>query len=69
LQPLSFPGPNLPSSNHFITLADGWQFGGGYAVLLLHGFFIAKETGTYTFQSRSKLDPRLMMRVRLSRGK
>jgi len=53
LQSLSFSTPNWPSSNYFITLADGQHFYSAYAALLLQGFFIAKETGTYIFQSRS----------------
>lgn len=51
---LSFSNPNWPSSADLsITLSDGQTFDGNYGALLLQGFFIARETGTYTFYTTS----------------
>lgn len=50
-QSLDFASPDWPSSETTITLSDGQSFDGSQAALLLQGFFIAAETGTYTFSS------------------
>ncbi|KAJ4348832.1 uncharacterized protein N0V89_010210 [Didymosphaeria variabile] len=51
LTSLSFSTPNWPSGSSTLTLSDGRSFVSDQAALLLQGFFIAKETGTYTFSS------------------
>ncbi|KAK6193326.1 hypothetical protein LQW54_012588 [Pestalotiopsis sp. IQ-011] len=51
LQSLTFSTPNWSSGSQYLTLSDHAAFLATQAALLLQGFFIAKETGTYTFAS------------------
>ncbi|KAH8666834.1 GLEYA domain-containing protein [Xylariales sp. PMI_506] len=53
LQSLSFSTPNWPSGSTALTLSDrgGASFDASQAALLLQGFFIARQTGTYTLSS------------------
>ncbi|KAK6068358.1 hypothetical protein SCUP515_09644 [Seiridium cupressi] len=51
LQSLTFSSPNWPSGSQYLTLADHSAFLASQAALVLQGFFIAKETGKYTFTS------------------
>ncbi|KAK9418671.1 putative GLEYA domain-containing protein [Seiridium unicorne] len=51
LQSLTFSIPNWPSGSQYLTLADHSAFLASQAALVLQGFFIAQETGTYTFTS------------------
>lgn len=50
---LTFSTPNWPSGSDYLTLSDGQEFYATQAAVLLQGFFIASETGTYTFSSSS----------------
>jgi hypothetical protein len=52
LPSLSFSTPNWPSGSSTLTLSDSRAFSSDQAALLLQGFFIAKETGSYTITSR-----------------
>ncbi|KAL6407697.1 putative gleya adhesin domain protein [Ilyonectria robusta] len=52
LQSLSFSTPSWPTGSTLLTLADRRKsFESSQSALLFNGFFIAKETGTYTFTS------------------
>lgn len=51
LTSLSFATPNWPSGSLDLTLQDHAAFPATQSALLLQGFFIAKETGTYTLSS------------------
>lgn len=52
LQSLTFSTPSWPTGSTFLTLADRTiSFESSQSALLFNGFFIAKETGTYTFTS------------------
>ncbi|KAI1873855.1 uncharacterized protein JN550_003124 [Neoarthrinium moseri] len=51
LQSLSFSTPNWPGGSQYLTLSDHAAFLETQAALLLQGFFIAQQSGTYTFYS------------------
>ncbi|ETS84401.1 hypothetical protein PFICI_02426 [Pestalotiopsis fici W106-1] len=51
LQSLTFNTPNWSGGSQYLTLSDHSAFLATQAALLLQGFFIAKQTGTYTFSS------------------
>ncbi|KAH8199362.1 hypothetical protein TruAng_006494 [Truncatella angustata] len=51
LQSLTFSTPNWSGGSQYLTLSDHSAFLATQAALVLQGFFIAKETGTYTFTS------------------
>ncbi|KAH7121649.1 GLEYA domain-containing protein [Dactylonectria macrodidyma] len=53
IQSLDFSTPNWPSGSETLTLSDGNSFASGYSALLFNGFFIAKESGTYTISTSS----------------
>lgn len=53
LQSITFSTPNWSSGSQYLTLSDHAAFLATQAALLLQGFFIAKETGTYTLTSSS----------------
>ncbi|KAH6995294.1 GLEYA domain-containing protein [Ilyonectria destructans] len=53
IQDLNFATPNWPSGSETLTISDGRSFASGYAALLFNGFFIARESGTYTISTSS----------------
>lgn len=48
---LSFATPNWPNGGTTLTLSDGNSFPSDQSALLMQGFFLAQETGTYTISS------------------
>ncbi|KAF7558200.1 hypothetical protein G7Z17_g12 [Cylindrodendrum hubeiense] len=51
LKSLTFSTAGWPSGTSILTLSDGQSFNAGQAAMLFNGFFVARETGYYTFSS------------------
>ncbi|PSN60721.1 hypothetical protein BS50DRAFT_625763 [Corynespora cassiicola Philippines] len=53
---LTFATPNWPNGNTRLQLDDqGSSFDAEQSAILIQGFFIARETGTYTFESSAEV--------------
>ncbi|KAI1810293.1 GLEYA domain-containing protein [Poronia punctata] len=55
LTSLSFSSPNWPSGSQYLELQDHAAFLATQSAILLQGFFLAPETGTYTLSSSADL--------------
>ncbi|CAK7235793.1 hypothetical protein SCUCBS95973_009388 [Sporothrix curviconia] len=51
LASLTFSTPSWPGSDTYLYLANGDTFDSAQAALLFQGFFVARQTGTYTLSS------------------
>ncbi|KAI5463554.1 GLEYA domain-containing protein [Mariannaea sp. PMI_226] len=50
-----FSTPNWPNGGDILSLSDGHTFSAPFTAIIFNGFFVAKETGQYTFSSSSDL--------------
>lgn len=48
---LTFSTPNWSGGSSYLTLSDHSAFLASQAAIMLQGFFVARQTGTYTFSS------------------